>query len=139
MTKIAAVRTAVGLALLVFLAWGCAPREARPPAPPAAPPQPELLSFDATAYSVEGKTAAGGHARKGVVAADPKILPIGTRIRVHDAGAYSGEYVVADTGRTIKGHEIDIYLPNDREAERFGRRRVKVEILQRAEEVTRAH
>ena len=52
-----------------------------------------------------------------------------TRIRVSDAGAYSGTYTVADTGRAIKGEEIDIYIPDDGEARRFGRRRVQVEVL----------
>src|SRR5262245_63766066 len=72
--------------------------------------------FTATAYSVEGKTAAGTQTHEGVVAADPDVLPLGSRIRVHDAGQYSGEYVVRDTGRKIQGHELDIYLANDAEA-----------------------
>jgi len=42
-----------------------------------------------------------------------------------------GEYEVRDTGRGIKGQEIDIYIAGDGEAKRFGRRRVKVEILER--------
>ena len=46
-----------------------------------------------------------------------------------EAGRYSGEYVVRDTGRTIKGREIDIYLANDAEAKRFGRKSVRVEVL----------
>ena len=49
-----------------------------------------------------------------------------------DAGKYSGEYLVSDTGRTIKGREIDIYLASDAEAKRFGRKRVRVEVLSAA-------
>jgi 3D (Asp-Asp-Asp) domain-containing protein len=111
---------------------------ARPVAPPA-PPVPEakpraaVETFSATAYSIEGRTASGARTRRGIVAADPRILPIGSRIRVHDAGPYSGEYVVRDTGAGIKGREIDIYLPDDAEAKRFGRRAVKVEVLSRGE------
>jgi 3D (Asp-Asp-Asp) domain-containing protein len=67
--------------------------------------------------------------RRGIVAADPKVLPIGTRIRVEGAGSYSGEYTVTDTGPAVKGHEIDIYIPNGQEAKNFGRRKVRVEIL----------
>jgi 3D (Asp-Asp-Asp) domain-containing protein len=74
------------------------------------------MAFAATAYSIEGKTADGTHAREGVVAADPKVLPLGTRIRVQGAAQYDGEYVVRDTGRAVKGREIDVYLANDREA-----------------------
>jgi 3D (Asp-Asp-Asp) domain-containing protein len=48
---------------------------------------------------------------------------------VSGAGSYSGEYTVADTGRTIRGHEIDIFIADDAEAKRFGRKPVEVEIL----------
>lgn len=92
-------------------------------------PTPRLLAFEATAYSIEGKTASGAKTREGIVAADPRILALGSRIRVHDAGEYSGEYVVSDTGRTVKGQEIDIYVANDSEAKRFGRKNVKVEVV----------
>jgi 3D (Asp-Asp-Asp) domain-containing protein len=121
--------------VLTVLAGSCA--TAPPPAPPpvAAPPPPptssppRLIAFEATAYSIRGRTASGTHTRPGIVAADPKILPLGSRIRVHGAEPYSGVYEVADTGRTIDGHEIDIYIPSKRAAKRFGRRRVKVEVL----------
>ncbi len=87
------------------------------------------MTFEATAYSVDGTTAAGTRPAEGTVAADPAILPLNTRIRVDDAGRYSGEYVVRDTGRTISGHEIDLYLASDAEAKRFGRKTVHVEVL----------
>ena len=89
--------------------------------------------FSATAYSIEGRTASGVQTRKGIVAADPRVLPLGSRIRVHEAGEYDGEYVVRDTGPGIRGREIDIYMPNDAEARRFGRRAVKVEVLRRGD------
>lgn len=95
------------------------------------PPPAAEQRFMATAYSIEGQTADGRHARAGIVAADPKVIPLGSRIRVSDAGSYSGEYEVADTGRAIDGREIDIYVPNDAEAKQFGRRAVQVEILRR--------
>src|SRR5262249_29430724 len=120
----------------VFCVCGCHPY-APPPVPaPAAqlePPKAEVpgASFEATAYTVEGETASGAQTRKGIVAADPKVLPIGSRIRVQGAGPYDGEYSVEDTGREIKGREIDIYIANDAEAKRFGRKRVSVEVLER--------
>lgn len=89
--------------------------------------------FDATAYSIEGKTASGKQAREGICAADPDVLPLGSRVRVHDAGAYSGECEIADTGRAIKGREIDIYLASDREAKEFGKKKVRVERLSSAQ------
>jgi 3D (Asp-Asp-Asp) domain-containing protein len=85
--------------------------------------------YEATAYSIEGTTASGVPTREGTCAADPRVLPLGSRIRVHDAGKYSGEYLVTDTGRGIRGREIDIYLADDSAAKRFGRRRVRVEVL----------
>src|SRR5262245_5521315 len=125
------------LAAVCVLGLGCV-RPAPEPAPPyiaapEAPPRPEVQTFSATAYSIDGRTASGARTRKGIVAADPRILPLGSRIRVHEAGAYDGEYVVHDTGPAIRGREIDIYVPSDAEAKRFGRRAVKVEVLSRGE------
>jgi len=100
-----------------------------PAAAPSPQPSPRVMQFMATAYTIPGKTASGAHTREGVCAADPAILPLGTRIRVSDAGQYSGEYVVQDSGPKIDGHEIDLYIANDAEAKRFGKRRVGVEVL----------
>jgi 3D (Asp-Asp-Asp) domain-containing protein len=55
-------------------------------------------------------------------------LPLGSRVHVQ-AGAWSGEYLVADTGGAIKGRKIDIWTPSSREAMRFGRRTVKLTVL----------
>jgi 3D (Asp-Asp-Asp) domain-containing protein len=84
----------------------------------------------ATAHAQKGATADGGKSRVGVVAADPSVLPLGSRIRVTGAGEYSGVYLVRDTGPAVKGRQIDIYMPTDREARQFGRRRVTIEILE---------
>jgi 3D (Asp-Asp-Asp) domain-containing protein len=59
------------------------------------------------------------------VAADPRVLPLGSRIQIN-AGAYSGSYVVADTGGAIRGRILDIWVPNCAEANRFGRRTITV-------------
>ena len=88
------------------------------------------LSFTATAYSLRGRTASGSLVSRGVIAADRRVLPIGTRVRL-EAGSYSGEYVVADTGGSVRGHKIDIWVPNAGEAMRFGRRPVKLTVLTR--------
>ena len=82
-------------------------------------------AFSATAYCLKGRTANGGSVKRGIVAADPRILPLGTRINL-DAGSYSGSYIVADTGGAVKGRKLDIWVPNCSEAIRFGRRTVKV-------------
>ncbi len=86
--------------------------------------------FEATAYSQTGITASGEHTHRHVVAADPSILPLGTRIKIKWAGWYSGEYVVADTGAKIEGHRLDIYMPSTVRAKKFGIRPVKVRIIE---------
>ena len=88
------------------------------------------ISFTATAYSLRGRTASGRPVSRGVIAADRRVLPIGTRVRL-EAGQYSGEYVVADTGGSVRGHKIDIWVPNTGEAMRFGRRPVRLTVLTR--------
>lgn len=85
--------------------------------------------YSATAYSLRGRTASGKPVARGVIAADPRVLPIGTRVRV-EAGAWSGEYIVADTGGAVKGRRIDIWTPTSGEAMRFGRRAVKLTVLE---------
>jgi 3D (Asp-Asp-Asp) domain-containing protein len=84
--------------------------------------------YVATSYSRPGRGASGMGVRFGTIAADPKVLPYGTRVRL-DAGQYSGEYVVTDAGTAIKGRKIDVWLPTFREACRFGRRNVKLTVL----------
>jgi 3D (Asp-Asp-Asp) domain-containing protein len=85
--------------------------------------------YDATAYTIEGQTDSGIQTRRGVVAADPELLPFGTRIRISEAGKYSGDYLVADSGRKIQGRELDIYIRNNAEAKAFGKQKVKVRVL----------
>src|SRR5687767_6230654 len=82
-------------------------------------------AFTATAYCLKGRTATGGSVRRGIVAADPRVLPLGTRISMN-AGSYSGSYLVADTGGAVKGRKLDIWVPSCSEAIRFGRRTVMV-------------
>ena len=85
-------------------------------------------TYTATAYSLRGRTASGKPVSRGLIAADLSVLPLGTRVRV-EAGSFSGEYVVADTGGAVKGRRIDIWTPTAREAHQFGRRAVKLTVL----------
>lgn len=86
--------------------------------------------FEATAYSQSGVTASGEYTHRHIVAADPKVLPLGTRIKIRWAGKYSGEYVVADTGAKIEGRRLDIYMPSVANAKKFGVRPVQVHVIQ---------
>lgn len=85
-------------------------------------------SFEATAYSLRGITRAGTYVRRGVIAADPRVLPLGSKVHLK-AGNYSGVYTVQDTGKAIKGKRIDVWMPSSREARSFGRQNVRLTVL----------
>ena len=93
--------------------------------------QGDFQDFHATAYCLKGRTASGAEAQSGMIAADPKVLPLGTVVHVR-AGRYTGTYTVTDTGGRIKGHLIDVYVPTYQEAMQFGRRPVKIKVISHA-------
>ena len=87
--------------------------------------------MQATAYlptDGDGKciTATGIRARHGVVAVDPRVIPLGSRVYVPGYGVA----LAADTGGAIKGKRIDLCMESRREAMKFGRRSVKVYVLE---------
>ena len=83
--------------------------------------------FTATAYCLKGRTALGHGVRRGIIAADPRVLPLGSRINI--GGGYAGTYLVSDTGSRVRGKRLDIWMPSCSEARRFGRRSVSVDYL----------
>jgi 3D (Asp-Asp-Asp) domain-containing protein len=85
----------------------------------------------ATAYCGHGPTKSGVPAQRGVVAADVRRLPIGTRLRIVAPGQpHAGVYTVLDTGSKIKGRDLDIFMPSCARARRFGKRPVQVRVLE---------
>lgn len=84
-------------------------------------------SFVATAYCLRGRTASGSMVRQGIIAADPRVLRLGTKVNL-GAGGQSGNYTVTDTGGKIKGKRIDIWMASCADARRFGRRTVTVNV-----------
>jgi 3D (Asp-Asp-Asp) domain-containing protein len=86
-------------------------------------------AYTAFSYSWCCRGSSGMGVRRGTIAADPRILPYGTRVRMTGAGSYDGEYLVTDAGTAIKGNKIDVWVPTIHEARRFGRRNVKLTIL----------
>ena len=87
------------------------------------------VSFTVTAYCTGKTTAAGTRVTEGVVAADPRVLPLGTVIRLAGLdGRYNGTYTVMDTGPKESGRRLDLYLRDCAEAVRFGRRSGRVSI-----------
>ena len=88
--------------------------------------------FVATGYSAndpeqgtDNMTASGKEIKPGMVAVDPEIIPLGTKLEIKDMGIYTAE----DTGGKIKGNRIDIYFKTREEAKSFGRQVVWVRIL----------
>jgi 3D (Asp-Asp-Asp) domain-containing protein len=145
--------TLVALVVLVVAVSACQPVRPEParvlPPLKLAPPPPARtvrerpaaitldapMHFTATAYALEGITKCGTRARRGIVAADPRVIPLRSKIRVSNAGSYSGVYLVEDTGSLIKGRIIDIKMGSSVECRKFGRQTVTVEVLRWGPEV----
>jgi len=72
-----------------------------------------------------GRTAIGARATKGVAAVDPRLIPLGTRLYVEGYGPA----VAADVGGAIKGRRIDLCFDTYRQALSWGRRTVRVFVL----------
>lgn len=89
-----------------------------------------VLDVRATCYYVGGITASGLEATEGVIAVDPTVIPLGTRVYVVGPYGDFGERIAADTGGDIKGYTIDVCIdPNNPYAYNFGWRDMKVYIL----------
>ncbi len=82
------------------------------------------LRVDAVAYHLPGRTANGLQVRKGVVAVDPALIPLGTRLFVPGYG----NAVAADVGVAIKGRIIDLWMPSKTEARNWGRKTVVITV-----------
>lgn len=70
-------------------------------------------------------TATGARARKGIIAVDPRVIPLGTKIYVPGYG-YG---IAADTGGAIKGNRIDVCFNTRQEAVNWGRRTVTITVF----------
>jgi 3D (Asp-Asp-Asp) domain-containing protein len=97
----------------------------------------QALDITATAYAPGphdndqwgNKTYLGTQIRPGVIAVDPKIIPLGSRVYIQYPDGH-GEYAIAeDTGGAIKGNRIDVAKWSVKEAEKFGMQRVKVFVV----------
>jgi len=82
------------------------------------------LKVDAVAYHLPGNTALGVPVRKGIVAVDPKLIPLGTRLHVPGYGPG----LAADVGTAIKGRIIDLWMPSTAAARKWGRRTVTITV-----------
>lgn len=87
------------------------------------------ITVEATAYSVEengsSSTASGTYVRRGVIAVDPRVIPLGTRVYIPGYGVAVAE----DTGGSIIGNKIDIAFDSYGEAMNFGRQVIEIYIF----------
>jgi 3D (Asp-Asp-Asp) domain-containing protein len=80
------------------------------------------LTVDAVAYSLPGRTYIGLPVGPGVVAVDPSVIPLGTRMTIPGYG----EGIAADIGTAVKGTIIDLWFPTLDQARAWGRRTVTI-------------
>jgi len=92
---------------------------------PSSHPRVYRLKVDAVAYHLPGRTALGMPVRRGVVAVDPSLIPLGTRMHVPGYGPS----IAADVGTAIKGRIIDLWMPTDKAARSWGRRTVTITVF----------
>jgi 3D (Asp-Asp-Asp) domain-containing protein len=94
------------------------------PAQPVEPGGEQTLVVDAVAYHLPGRTASGLPVGVGVIAVDPTVIPLGTRVYVPGYGPA----VAADVGSAIKGSIIDLWMPSTAAARAWGRRTVTITV-----------
>ncbi len=93
----------------------------------------KVLTMSATAYDpgaesnggYAGQTRTGMKAQFGIVAVDPRVIPLGTLVFVENYGFA----IAADTGGAIKGNRIDLCFNDKNYVNQFGRKQVKVHIF----------
>jgi 3D (Asp-Asp-Asp) domain-containing protein len=96
--------------------------ELTPAVPPAPPPHGKRMIVSSTGYCLRGTTATGVPVAWGVVAVDPAVISLGTRMFVPGYG----EGVAADTGSAVRGAMIDLWFPSCAKALAWGRRTVTI-------------
>ncbi len=82
----------------------------------------QTLTVSSVGYSLPGRTASGLPVGHGIVAVDPSVIPLGTRMFVPGYG----EAVAADTGSAVRGAVIDLWFPTTTAALRWGRQVVAI-------------
>jgi 3D (Asp-Asp-Asp) domain-containing protein len=101
------------------------PAPAAAPAPAPAPASSgRTITVTSTGYSLPGHTATGLPVGWGVVAVDPNLIPLGTKLTIPGYG----EGVAADTGSAVRGHDVDLWFPTLAQARAWGRRTVTISL-----------
>ncbi len=89
----------------------------------------QSTAYTASCKGCSGITKTGINLKKNpyakVIAVDPKVIPLGTKVYVEGYG----EAIAGDIGGAIKGNKIDVFISNYGRALQWGRKTVKVQIL----------
>jgi 3D (Asp-Asp-Asp) domain-containing protein len=85
---------------------------------------PGTITVSSTGYSIHGRTSTGMQTAAGVVAVDPSVIPLGTRLTIPGYGTG----IAADTGGSVHGNVIDLWFPTLEQAHAWGRRTVTITI-----------
>lgn len=96
-----------------------------PTRPQGVPSGGRELSVMAYSYCLRGRTASGRYTKHGIIAVDPRVIPLGSRMYVPGYGWG----VAADTGGLIKGNKIDLWRPTAADCYRWGVRRVNIKVF----------
>jgi 3D (Asp-Asp-Asp) domain-containing protein len=88
----------------------------------SAPASGRSITVSSTGYSLPGHASTGIPVGWGVVAVDPSLIPLGTRMTIPGYG----EGVAADTGSAVRGATIDLWFPTLAQALAWGRRTVTI-------------
>ena len=125
-TKLAAAAASGGSSASSASATTGAAATAVSPSPASQAPAagPRKFVVDAVAYHLPGHTASGLPVGIGVVAVDPNVIPLGTRLFVPGYGAA----VAADVGSAVQGAIIDLWMPSTAQARAWGRRTVTITV-----------
>lgn len=82
------------------------------------------ITVAATGYVLRGRTATGMQTAPGVVAVDPAVIPLGTRLEIPGYGTG----IAADTGGSVHGNVIDLWFPTTQQAFAWGTRTVTITV-----------
>jgi len=91
---------------------------------PIAMSGPRTITVSSTGYSIRGRTSTGMQTSPGVVAVDPAVIPLGTRLTIPGYGTG----IAADTGGSVHGNVIDLWFPTMQQARAWGRQTVTITI-----------
>ena len=94
--------------------------------PPTPPPSGRRLLATVTAYCDTGVMRDGSYTRPGVVAVDPSVIPLGSRLTID---GLPGIYLAADTGGGVIGSWVDVWHESCLAAREWGRQTRAVEVL----------